>query len=65
MPIIKLEKEKCISCGTCWSICDRFFEAGEDNKSSLRGGVQEIEVEETGCAQNAAEACPVQCIKIV
>ena len=65
MATIKLEKEKCIGCGTCWSLCEKFFEAGTDNKSNLKGGVDEIEVEDVGCAQNAADACPVQCIKII
>lgn len=64
MSKITLDKSKCIGCGTCWSLCDKFFEEGEENKSKLKGGEEEMDTEELGCAQNAAEACPVQCIKI-
>jgi len=64
MPIIKLQKEKCIGCGTCWSLCEQFFEADSAGKSILKGNVDEIQTEDIGCAKNAADSCPVQCIKI-
>lgn len=66
MPKIILDKSKCIGCGTCWDLCDKFFKADEDNKSSLKNSSngQEVEVEEIGCAQLAADTCPVQCITI-
>lgn len=67
MPKIILDKSKCIGCGTCWDLCDKFFEADEDNKSSLKNSSngQEVEVEEIGCAQLAADTCPVKCITIL
>ncbi len=66
---ITLDKSKCIGCGTCWSLCDRLFEAGEEGKSHLKGAkvnsnIEEAEVGEVDCANEAAEACPVQCIKL-
>jgi ferredoxin len=66
MPKIILDKSKCIGCGTCWALCDKFFEAGDDNKSNLKGSSdgQEKEVQEIGCAKAAIDTCPVQCIKV-
>lgn len=68
MATIKLQRNKCISCGTCWGLCDKFFEQGEDGKSNLIGvsgnDEQEKEVGEIGCAQSAADTCPVQCISV-
>lgn len=60
---IMIDKEKCIGCGTCVALCDEFFELGPDNKSRLKKG-REGEVKDIGCAKDAAEACPAQCIKI-
>lgn len=65
------EREKCIGCGTCVALCPKFFEMADDGKARLLGskknskGNDELEVEKTECAQEAAEACPVQCIRIV
>jgi len=69
MPKITLETSKCIGCGTCWGFCDKIFEMGENGKSHLKGAKissqkEELEVEEPSCATEAAQACPVQCIKI-
>lgn len=66
MPKITLDKSKCIGCGTCWALCDQFFEVGDDNKSNLKNSPngQELEIQEIGCGQLAVDTCPVQCIKI-
>ena len=68
---IILEREKCIGCGTCASICPKFFEMGEDGKSHLKNSslndkkeIEESEVKNTGCAKEAKENCPVKCIHI-
>lgn len=65
------DKEKCIGCGSCVIICPKFFEMTEDRKAHLKGskfdaktGIEELEVEDLCCAQEAAEVCPVQIIKI-
>lgn len=52
--------DKCISCGTCVSICSENWEMRDDNKAHP---IKE-EVDELGCNQTAADACPVQCISI-
>ena len=65
------EREKCIGCGSCVALCPKFFEMADDGKAKLLNseknaeGNDELEVEEVGCAQEAADACPVQIIHIV
>jgi len=68
MAKIKLEREKCIGCGSCAALCPKYFELQEDGKSHINGAtkqdVEELEVEKVECAQAAAEACPVQIIHV-
>jgi ferredoxin len=65
---IKLEREKCIGCGSCVAVCSKYFELTEDGKSHIKNTniqeVEELEVEKIECAESAAEACPSQCIHI-
>lgn len=64
------EREKCIGCGSCAAICSKYWEITEDGKSMLLGSkanskaIYELEVQEAGCNQEAADVCPVQCIHI-
>jgi len=67
---IKLERSKCIGCGSCAAVCDKFFEMAEDGLSHLKNskkderGNEELEIAEVGCAKEAAEICPVQIIHV-
>ena len=63
------EREKCIGCGACVATCPNFWEMADDGKSKLLGsqikGVNyELEVGKLECNQEAADVCPVQCIRI-
>ena len=67
------EKYKCIGCSMCVNICPSLFNMGLDGKAFLRdpdikhdkGGEEEIKIiKDIACAGEAAEACPVQCIRI-
>jgi len=64
---IKLEREKCIGCGSCAALCPKCFEIADDGKSHIVGAnkqdVEELETD-VDCAQAAADACPVQCIHV-
>jgi len=69
---ILLEREKCIGCGSCVAICPKFWEIAEDGKSHLKNSKkdsktnnEELEVKKIKCGQDAADACPVQCIHII
>ena len=68
---IILEKSKCIGCGSCIALCPKFFEIDEEGKAHLKKSefdskIEEetLEVSKVGCAEEAIEVCPVQCIKI-
>jgi ferredoxin len=63
-------KSKCIGCGSCVAVCPDFFELAEEGKAHLKKSEfdeknqeESLEVEKKGCFQDAADVCPVQCIK--
>lgn len=70
MSKVVFEKDKCIGCGVCASICPNFWEMDENNKAELKGGnkkedgTTELEIENIGCNTNTSQSCPVQCIKV-
>lgn len=69
MAKIILEVQKCIGCGSCEAVCSKFWKLGDDGKAKLLGSEAagenfELEVKEIGCSREAAETCPVQCIKV-
>lgn len=60
--ILVVDRNKCIGCGTCVSLCPGVFEIGDDGKSQVLnyGGC------ETGTCdcQAAVESCPAQAISL-
>lgn len=63
------ERDKCIGCGACVSICPEHWEIGNDGKAMLKGAKKvgknfEKEIESPGCNKEAAENCPLNIIKI-
>jgi len=68
MAKIKLEREKCIGCGSCQALCSKYFELIDDGKShiinAVKQEVEELEVEKIECAEAASDACPALCIHI-
>ena len=57
---IKLDKDKCIGCGTCAAVCPANFEMKDDGKAEV---IKE-EVDTLGCNRVAEENCPVNVIVI-
>lgn len=55
---VTVDKEKCIGCGACAAVCGEVFEM-KDGKST----VKEAETDKE-CVKEAADACPVDAIKI-
>ncbi|MBU0662386.1 MAG: ferredoxin [Candidatus Diapherotrites archaeon] len=59
---VKIEQdiEKCIGCGSCAAICPENWVMNGDKSKPKK-----TELDDIGCNKRAADACPVQCIKVV
>ncbi len=59
--MVSLDKEKCIGCGLCASLCPEVFELGNDGKAKVKNA--------KACKGNkkckeTADPCPVNAIKV-
>ncbi len=59
MYVIAIDKKECIGCGSCVAISPENFELKGGKASAKRKDVEEL-----GNAKDAADSCPVGCIKI-
>ncbi len=57
--MITLDREACIGCGACSSLCSHNFKLADDGKADV------ISQEIINCTQEATDSCPVEAIKIV
>ena len=58
---IEHDIEACIGCQACVGVCDNWVFDEESGKAKPK----QTELDEIGCNQEAADVCPVQCIKII
>jgi len=58
--IAYVEKDVCIGCGACPTICPEIFAMDEDGLATTQQDHVPEELEE--CAQEAAESCPTEAI---
>ncbi|MHA1835627.1 MAG: ferredoxin [Candidatus Odinarchaeia archaeon] len=71
---VKINKELCIACGSCYAVCSEVYEEDEEGKSKLLDEFEkegnenlssgEIPDELKDCATEGAETCPVDAIEI-
>ncbi len=57
-----VDKETCIGCGLCPSICPEVFDMEDDGKAAAV--VDEVPAGSEGSAQEAADSCPVDAISV-
>ena len=60
MKKIKIDKEKCIGCGTCAALCPEAFELGSDFKAIVKDNANP----EDKSVMDAIKSCPVEAISI-
>lgn len=58
--MISIDKNKCIGCGACASVCESVFEMSDDGKAHVKKGKEKSKIL---CVKEAAESCPVDAIK--
>ena len=71
---VTIERENCVSCGSCWETCPDLFEQDPDDsfsriiekhrpdaKNRAEGTVPP---EDEACAQDAVDLCPSQIIRV-
>jgi ferredoxin len=56
--MIKVDKNKCIGCGLCVSMCPDVFKMDDEGKSVV------ISQDNKECAKEAVASCPVKAISI-
>lgn len=56
--VLKIDKDKCLGCGTCVSLCPGVFALGEDGKAKVES--QEGDTEKN--IQNTIDSCPAGAI---
>jgi len=72
---IEHDRESCIGCSACASVCPDYWSMDSDGKSSIKDGVESNGVQRLGSNEepviddfesnmDAAESCPVNCIHI-
>jgi len=57
--MVSIDKEKCIGCGSCESVCSKVFEM-KDMKAHVKAGQEKSK---SDCVKEAVDVCPVDAIK--
>lgn len=57
-----VDREKCMGCGVCESVCPEVFQMGEDNIAKVLQDLVPESSEDT--AREAAQSCPEEAIVV-
>ena len=57
-----VDKDTCISCGICPSVCPEVFEMQDDGKAGVCNSDGVVPEEAVASAKEAEESCPVNAI---
>ncbi len=58
---VSIDRDECISCGVCESMCPEVFRMTDDGLSEV---YQQPPPDQEAAAQEAAESCPVNIIHV-
>jgi len=56
--MVRVDKKKCIGCGTCSAVCGEVFEMGDDGKARVKKNANK----KSKCIKEAIESCPSEAI---
>lgn len=60
--VAKIDRDGCISCGLCTSVCPEVFRMGDDDLAEVY--VDEVSEEAEDAAIEAQESCPTSVITV-
>lgn len=58
----EVDKDTCIGCGLCPSVCPSVFDMGDDGKAEAI--VDEVPSDDEAAAKDAESSCPVNAISV-
>jgi len=56
---VKIDKDKCIGCGTCTALCPEYFTLEGDKAEVIKA-----EVDDGSCVAEAQSSCPTLAISV-
>lgn len=63
---VKINKEKCVMCGSCVAICPEVFEMKDDGSVDVKAQYQNVDIADTALIEKvkqAQAACPTMAIE--